>query len=170
MLELGARHGPEQKNAVQRRTRPPGPAVLPSGCQQPMEAKMAETVKSLPATFVAEDLSVVELEFEFESEARQKLRFPMQLFEQFMGRAAQLVAVARSRTLAIGDRLEIHAVQVRDATAQAPVGGGKVFLLLVGDNGMPMNFGLSPAHADRLRREIFHASRDARKQASKPRH
>ena len=131
---------------------------------------MTEVVKSLPHIFVAEDLSFVELDFEFESEARQKLRFPMQLFEQFMGRAAQLVAVARSQTLATSDHLEIHVVQVQDATAQAPVGGGRVILSLVGDNNMMMNFGLSPAHADRLRREIYQASRDARKQASKPRH
>ena len=136
-----------------------------------MEGKaMVETVKALPHTFVAQDLSVVEMEFEFESGARQTLRFDMGLFEQFMGRAAQLIATARSRTLTKGDHLEVHVLQAVHATATAPVGGGRVLLSVIGDNGIPLTFGLSPDLADQLRPELHRASRDAKKQVSQSRH
>ena len=131
---------------------------------------MTETVRSMPHSFVEQDLSATELEFEFESGGLQNLRFPMELFERFMGRAAQLVATARSQTLATGDHLAIHGVTVREVVAEAPIGGGKVVVRILGDNGMPINFFVSPAQADGLRKQLFDASNNARKQASRPRH
>ena len=46
---------------------------------------MTETVASMPSTYVAQDMSIVELNFAYESGNSETLRFPMSLFERFMG-------------------------------------------------------------------------------------
>ena len=74
---------------------------------------MTETVKALPSVFVEQDLSSTELEFEFESGDRQTLRFPMPLFEKFMGRAAELVMSARSRASTTSDPRAVHGLFLR---------------------------------------------------------
>ncbi len=141
-----------------------------------MEAEMSEAapkklkVASMRHAYVSEDGSLVELEFVSEEDTTTTLSFDAARFERFASMAVELFTDARNRRAATTGHLEIHAVAVVTAMAQAPVGGGRVILFLRSDTGFPYHFALSPKDAEDLRPELFRAAKSAKKQASQSRH
>jgi hypothetical protein len=131
---------------------------------------MSERIVKMPRAFVAQDGSIVELDFETETGEHRVLQFPMDAFEQFMGRAAQLVLGIQSRKPTIPGHLSIHALEAVAIGAEAPVGGGKVHLILRGSTGLPMAIAISPEAAEQLRPQLYRAAKSAKKEGEKSRH
>jgi hypothetical protein len=141
-----------------------------------MEAMMSEAapkklkVASMRHAYVSEDGSLVELEFVSDEDATTRLSFDAKRFEQFASRAVEMFTEARNRRAATTGHLEIRAVLVVNATAQAPVGGDKVILFVRSDRGTAYHFAMSPEDAEKLGPELFRAAESAKKQASQSRH
>ena len=131
---------------------------------------MVDHVVGMPSAFVAEDGSRIVLEFGCKSGVKRKLQFEPSQFDRFMNRAAELVARARSQTLATSGHLEIHAVGVADVQVLAPAGGGKVILSMIGSNGYPLHYAVTPEVAERMRQELATAIESSKTQSSAPRH
>ncbi len=127
-------------------------------------------VASMDHVYVSEDGSLVELEFVSDEDTPITLSFDAERFEQFATRAVEMFTDARNRRAATTGHLEIRAVAVVAAMAQAPVGGDRVILFLRSDTGFPYHFSLSPKDAEDLRPELFRAAKSAKIQASQFRH
>ncbi len=127
-------------------------------------------VASMDHVYVSEDGSLVELEFVSDEDTPITLSFDAKRFEGFTTRAVEMFTDARNRRAATTGHLEIRAVVVVAAMAQAPVGGDRVILFLRSDTGFPYHFSLSPKDAEDLRPELFRAAKSAKKQTSQSRH
>ena len=127
-------------------------------------------VASMDHVYVSEDGSLVELEFVSDEDTPITLSFDAERFERFASMAVELFTDARNRRAATTGHLEIRAVAVVAAMAQAPVGGDRVILFLRSDTDFPYHFSLSPKDAEALRPELFRAAKSAKKQASQLRH
>ncbi len=131
---------------------------------------MAHKITSMPLAGVMEDGSLIQLEFQSDIGDKFTLDFDPEDFETFISRAVQLVTKARIQKLASGDHLKIQLVPVVAATAQAPVGGGKVLLLVRSSNNLPYHFSLRFQEAEQLLSELPDAIQSAKNQSSQSRH
>ena len=131
---------------------------------------MAGQITNMTAASVLKDGSIIEMVFADEDGEIPSLRFTAEDFERFVARAAALVTKARIQRQGTGGHLAIHAVAAVNVMAEAPVGGDRVILSVLGDTGLPYQFSLSPKDAEDLRPELFRAAKSAKKQASQSRH
>jgi hypothetical protein len=127
-------------------------------------------ITGMPRASLTEDGELLEIEFSEDKGGIIALQFAADTFERILVRATELVMGARIRKLTMGDHLAVRAVDAVAATAQAPVGGGKVILALRTDTGLPYHFALSANEAERLRIALYREVRSARKQSAAPRH
>lgn len=127
-----------------------------------MEQKF--TVTAMPHAHVARDASVIELTFFTSEGANLRLAFASDQFDAFANRAIQLFTHVRSQKLTIGDHLAIQPVPVAKAGAEATVGGAKIAMTLMADNGVPYHFVLEPEESRRLRPLLRSAEENARSQ------
>ncbi len=131
---------------------------------------MAHRITAMPLAGVAEDGSLIQLEFQSDIGDKFTLDFDPEDFETFISRWVQLVTKARIQKLASGDHLEMQFVPGVAATVQAPVGGGRVLLLVRGSNDLPYHFSLPFEEAEKLHSELPDAIQSAKNQASQSRH
>jgi hypothetical protein len=132
-----------------------------------MEQKL--TVTSMPHAYVAEDASKVEMVFADPTGNTLRLLFESDLFDAFSNRAIQLFTHIRSKKLAMGGHLSVQPVEVVRAAAATTVGGAKVILSLMAENGVPFHFALEPDESRQLRPQMRSAEEKARRQRGQTR-
>jgi hypothetical protein len=127
------------------------------------------TVAKMPRVSVLQDGTAIELVFADALGKSVTLRFSPEMLNQFVARAVQTNMAARNQKQAMSGHLEVQAVPVVAATAQSPVGGGRVILLLRDPDGIVASFSLPLSGIDQLRSEIDTATKQARKEGGQTR-
>lgn len=126
-------------------------------------------VREMPRASLLEDGSLVELQF-------KSIRGPVTLvfdpddLERFASRSVELIREAQNRRRASAGHFVSVASDVVAAGADAPIGGGKVILLLRATNGIVQQFGLTPSQSAELRPQLEDAELKAAAGAAQPRH
>jgi hypothetical protein len=125
-------------------------------------------VTGMPRASVAQDASRIELSFDTDS-GPICLSFSSDQFDAFANRAIQLFTHVRSQKLAIGGHLAVQPVPVAAAGAEAVIGGAKVIVTFLAENGVPFHFSLSVEETRKLRPQLRSAEESAAQQRNAPR-
>jgi len=111
-------------------------------------------VTGLSEAGVAEDFSFAEVTLTSRAGESLRFRFQPKALDTIIAQLAQVLTHIRNNVASEGGFLAPPIPLASDATAQAPVEGGKVVLCVRGANGVLFYFALEPEIAARLRSEI----------------
>lgn len=130
---------------------------------------MKINVSAMPRASLLKDGSQVELEFKTDGPSVTLVFDPDEL-EQFAARSIELIRAAQTHKRASAGHFEVQASAVVATMADAPVGGGKVILMLKGTNGIVQSFALTPDQSQELRPLLRKAETKAQTDKKQPRH
>ena len=130
---------------------------------------MKRTVTGIGSGAFAEDFSFAQVSFNTSLGVPLTCQFSPQVLERVIMNLSEIAQHFRNRQIVPGGHAEVHAVTALDATASAPVGGGKVLVALRAHNNVLYHFSLAPEVATRLLTEFQNAEESARQQAAQTR-
>ena len=130
---------------------------------------MKRTITGISGGAFAPDFSYAQVSFSTTLGIPVTCQLSPHVLERIIMNLSEMAQHLRNRQAVPGGHVQVDAVTAVDATASAPVGGGKVILAVRAENNVLYHFALVPEIATRLLSEFTDAEQSARQQAAQTR-
>jgi hypothetical protein len=130
---------------------------------------MKRTITGIGSGGFAPDYSFAQVSFNTTLGIPIVCQFAPTILQRVIQNLSEMAQVFRNREAVPGAHVNVESLEAVDATAIAPVGGGKVVLAIRLANNVMYHFSLAPELATRMLKEFGEAEESARRQAAQTR-